>query len=233
MTAKILTNPAFLIDSKYMVAEDFGRDGIPDEPRVTIKRVEQKDKGRGWPVVIFEEKWAKPLKINATARRALCIMFGDDDWTLWYGKRLDLRVVRGSWGPARKKTAIRIKGSPDITRSYSFEVQQFGTAEKDRYTLEPTGKNVVLGPGLVRFGRKAGHWGKPFSEFTVEQLTELAAYAEEQMKGDAAAKATPKQLEDLVANVREIREEIAVRTGPPPEQLPPEEPEEKAPELPI
>lgn len=229
---KIATNPAFLIDSKYMVAEDFGRDGIPDEPRVTIKRVEPKDKGRGWPLLHFEEKWAKPLKINATSKRALCIMFDADDWTRWYGKRIDLKIVRGNF-PQGKTTAIRIKGSPDITRTFSFEVQRFGSSEKDRYTLEPTGKNVVLGPGLVRFGRKAGHWGKPFSEFTVEQLAELVEYAETNAKSPEAEKWTPKQKEDLAANVREIREEIALRTGPPPEAPVQPETEEKAPEIPI
>lgn len=219
-------NPAYLIDSKFMVAEDFGRNGIPREPRATIKRVEQKDSGRGWPLLHFEEKWAKPLKLNYTSRRALCIMFGDDDWTKWYGKRIDLYVMRGDF-PQGKKTAVRIKGSPDITRTFSFEMQKFGSRDKDRYTLVPTGKNVVLGPGLVRFGHQAGHWGKPFSEFSTEQLAELVAYADQQLVNpEVLAKLKPAQKEDLEANVRELKEEIALRTAPPPVEQQAEEPSE-------
>jgi hypothetical protein len=224
-------NPAFLIDSKYMVAEDFGRDGIPPEPRVTIKRVEAKDQ-RGWALLYFEEKWAKPLKINATHRRALCIMFDPEDWTKWYGKKIDLRVVRGNF-PNGKTTAVRIKGSPNITRTFTFEVQKFGSRDKDQYTLIPTGAHVVLGPGLIRFGKKAGHWGKPFSDFETEKLAELATYAEEQLATPEAQKWTAKLREDLTANVREIREEIAARTGPPPEQPPAPEDEAKAEEIPV
>lgn len=224
-------NPAYLIPSKYMVAEDFGHDGVPFEPRATIVRIEQKDAGRGWPLLHFKEKWAKPLRINATHRRALCIMFSDDDWDMWIGKRLDFRVVRGNF-PQGKTTAVRIKGSPDITRTFTFEVQKFGSRDKDQYTLVPTGANIVLGPGLIRFGAKAGHWGKPFEDFDDAKLVELAKYADEQLASPAAEKWSPKVKEDLVANVREIREYLRAKTDPPPEEQPIEAPDE-APVIPI
>lgn len=223
--------PCELIESETMCAEDFGRNGIALEPRVTISDVKKETSGRKWALIYFAEKWAKPLKVNATHRRALCLMFGDRDTDDWKGKQIDLFIVRGNF-PNGKTTAVRIKGSPQITRTFSFQMQKFGGG-KESYTLVPTGKNVVLGPGVVRFGRSAGHWGKPFSDFTVEQLGELATYAEEQAHRPEAEKWTPKQKEDLAANVREIREEIAARTGPPPTPEPPPETEEKTPEIPI
>lgn len=222
-------NPAYLIESKYMVAEDFGRNGIPDEPRVTIKSVEAKD-GRGWALLHFKEKWAKPLKVNATHRRALSIMFSADDWREWYDKQIDLRVIRGSF-PNGKTTAVRIKGSPLLKQTYAFEVQKFGGG-KDSYTLIPTGKNVVLGPGFVRFGKKAGHWGKPFSDFETDKLGELIEVAEAFLKSDDAKKITDKQREDMLANVAELRAEIAARTVPP-EPVEPIEQPEKVEELPL
>lgn len=214
MTTVNPRNPAYLIPSKYMVAEDFGHDGVPLEPRATIARIEQKDDGRGWPLLHFKEKWAKPLRINATHRRALCLMFADDDWDKWVGKRIDFRVVRGNF-PQGKTTAVRIKGSPDITRTFTFEVQKFGSRDKDHYTLVPTGANVVLGPGLVRFGQKAGHWGKPFSDFDDGQLAELITYAEQLLVGPEAAKKSAKVIEDLQVNVRELKAELAARAAPP------------------
>lgn len=222
MSTPSLDNPAFLIASKYMVAEDFGRNNIPDRPRVTIKHVDPKD-GRDWPVLHFKEPWAKPLRINATHRRALSLMFDAEHWTNWYGKRIDLCVVRGNF-PQGKTTAVRIWGSPDIMRSHTFEVQRFGSREKDKYTLVPTGKNLVLGPGVVRFGRDAGHLGKPFSEFEPVKLGELLELGEALLKSDRVAKATPKQLDDLKSNLQEIRDEIAARLKPPealaPDQVP-------------
>lgn len=223
MSLDNLDNPAFLIESKFMVAEDFGRNNIPDRPRVTIDRVELKESSRGWPVLHFKEKWAKPLRINATHRRALSLMFDAEHWRNWYGKRIDLCVVRGDF-PQGKKTAVRIWGSPDIQRSFTFEVQRFGSREKDRYTIVPTGKNLVLGPGVVRFGRDAGHLGKPFEEYSPEQLGELLNLGDGLLKSDRVAKATPKQLEDLKNNLQEIRDHIAQRLKPPealaPDQVP-------------
>lgn len=216
MTAVNPFSPQRLIDHVNMCAEDFGFDGIPLEPRVTIKRVEIETSGRKWKLLHFEEKWAKPLKLISTHVKALSLMFDPDDYRKWIGKRIDLYVMRGNF-PNGKTTAVRIKGSPDIQRSYSFQMQKFGSREKDTYTLVPTGKNVVLGPGLVRFGQKAGHWGKPFSEFNVEQLGELITYAEGLLNSPEAAKKTPRVIEDLQANVRELKEELAARTAPPPE----------------
>jgi hypothetical protein len=225
-------SPRRLVDHVNMCAEDFGYDGIPLEPRVTIKRVEIETTGRKWKLLHFEEKWAKPLKLITTHVRALEIMFDPDDYRKWQGKRIDLYVMRGNF-PNGKTTAVRIKGSPDIQRAYTFQMQKFGSREKDTYTLLPTGKNVVLGPGFVRFGQKAGHWGKPFSEFQPEQLAELVTYAEQQLANpEVIKKLVPRQKEDLEANVRELKEEIASRTAPPPDQLPPAE-EEKSEELPV
>lgn len=223
MNPEDFDNPAFLIDSTFMVAEDFGRNNIPDRPRVTIKEVVQKDPKRGWPVLKFKEPWAKPLRINATHRRALELMFDAKHWRNWYEKRIDLCVVRGNF-PRGKTTAVRIWGSPDIARSFTFEVQRFGSKEMDRYTIVPTGKNLVLGPGVVRFGRDAGHLGKPFSEYTPEQLAELLALGEVLLKSDKVKAATEKQLADIKSNLQEIRDEIAARLRLPealaPDQVP-------------
>lgn len=207
-------SPRRLIDSKYMVAEDFGHDGVPLKPRVTIKSVEKETTGRKWPVLKFKEPWAKPLKLNATSRRALELMFDADDYRKWFDKRLDLCIIYGDF-PQGRKVAIRIWGSPDITRSHTFEVQRFGSSEKDRYTLVPTGKNLVLGPGVIRFGRDAGHLGKPFGEYSLEQLGEIAAVGEALLKSDKVKGATARQIEDLTVNVKEIRDYIAAQSAPP------------------
>lgn len=221
-------NPDRLIESTYMTAEDFGHDGVADEPRVTIDRVEKQRDGLKWGLLHFKEKWAKPLKLNATSKKALKLMFSETDYRQWYGKRIDLYVMRGDF--KEKKTAVRIKGSPDINRSFSFRVKRFGGGY-DSYNLQPTGNNVVLGPGFVRFGRQAGHWGKPFSDFTTEQLGELVTMAEDYLKANGE-KMKPKPKEDLVANLKEIREEIATRTKPPePAEQPPAEEQGEEPVL--
>jgi hypothetical protein len=222
-------NPAELIESETMCAEDFGRNGVPKEPRVTIADVKKETSGRKWALLIFKEKWAKPLKVNATHRRALCLMFGDRDTDDWKGKQVDLHVVRGVF-PNGKTTAVRIKGSPNITRASEFTVQKFGGG-KDKYVLQPTGKNVELGPGVVRFGQKAGHYGKAFADFEPEKLREVVAYAEEQLKNpEVLSKLTAKAKEDLEANVREIHAYLAEVLPPAPE---PVVEEEKGEELPV
>lgn len=224
-------SPRRLIDSKYMVAEDFGHEGVPMKPRVTIDRIEKEKSGRKWPVLIFKETWAKPLKLNATSRRALELMFDPDDYRKWFGKRLDLCVIYGDF-PNGRKVAIRIWGSPDIQRSHTYEMQRFGSSAKDRYSLVPTGKNLVLGPGVVRFGRDAGHLGKPFHEYeSIEKLAEVAEVGEQLLKSDRVQKASPKQIEDLQLNVKEIRDYIAAKSAPP--EAPSGEPEVAEDEQPI
>jgi hypothetical protein len=220
-------NPDRLVESVNMTAEDFGHDGVPAEPRVTIARIEKQREGLRWGLLHFKEKWAKPLKLNATSKKALKLMFSDTDYRAWVGKRIDLYVMRGDF--KEKKTAVRIKGSPDITRSFTFKVKSFGGGF-DTYNLQPTGSNVVLGPGYVRFGRQAGHWGKPFSDFTPEQLGELVTMADQYLAANAD-QMKPKAKEDLVANLKEIREEIAARSAPTSAEAPPEE--EQSPEIPL
>lgn len=222
-------SPRRLIDSKYMMAEDFGLDGVPLKPRVTIKSVEKETTGRKWPILKFKEGWAKPLKLNATSRRALELMFDADDYRKWFDKRIDLCIVYGNF-PKGRKVAIRIWGSPDITRSYTYEVQRFGSNEMDRYTLTPTGKNLVLGPGVVRFGADGGHLGKPFSEYEkLEQLAELVHLGETILQSDKVKTASKARVDDLVHNIKELKDEIARRSAPP-EEAPPagtvEEPDE-------
>jgi hypothetical protein len=207
-------SPRRLMDSKYMMAEDFGHDGVPLKPRVTIKTVMKETTGRKWPVLVFKEGWAKPLKLNATSRRALELMFSEDDYRKWFDKRIDLCIIYGNF-PKGRKVAIRIWGSPDITRSHTYEVQRFGSNEMDRYNLVPTGKNLVLGPGVIRFGRDAGHLGKPFSEYSVEQLAEIADVGDATLKSDKVKNATKQQIDDLTHNVKEIREYIAAQSAPP------------------
>lgn len=215
-------NPDRLIESVHMTAEDFGHDGVALEPRVTIKSVEKQRTGLKWGLLHFKEKWAKPLKLNATSKKALKLMFSETDYRQWHDKRIDLYVMRGDF--KEKKTAVRIKGSPDITRPFTFRMRSFGGGY-DTYTLLPTGDNVVLGPGFVRFGRQAGHYGKPFEEFDTEKLGELVKMAEEYLAANAE-KMKPRAKEDLVANLKEIREAIVERTKPPTEEPPPPERDE-------
>jgi hypothetical protein len=222
-------NPHDLVESKFMVAEDFGRNGIAREPRVTIRDVTLEKQGKeSWGLLHFVEPWAKPLKVNTTSKRALMLMFGDADTRDWLGKRIDLYVVAGNF-PNGKKTAVRIKGSPDINRTFTFQVKRFGTG-KDTYNLVPTGSKVVLGPGIVRFGKKAGHWGKPFTDFTPEELERLAVDAEAFLSDPKNAKEP--WVPDVRQNVKEIREHLAALAAPAaPEQAPVEE--EPEPEIPL
>lgn len=204
-------NPDRLIESTYMTAEDFGHDGVPLEPRVTIERVEKQRDGLKWGLLHFKEKWAKPLKLNATSKKALKLMFSATDYRQWFGKRIDLFIMRGDF--KEKKTAVRIKGSPDINRAFDLRVKRFGGGY-DQYTLTPTGNNVVLGPGFVRFGKQAGHWGKPIEEFDTEKLGELVKLAEEYLAANGE-KMKPRAKEDLLANLKEIADAIAKRSSPP------------------
>lgn len=203
-------NPDRLVESTHMTAEDFGHDGVPLEPRVTIKSVSKQRDGLKWGLLHFEEKWTKPLKLNATSKKALKLMFSATDYRQWLGKRIDLYIMRGDF--KEKKTAVRIKGSPDISRAFSYKVKSFGGGY-DTYNLQPTGANVVLGPGFIRFGRQAGHWGKPIAEQETPLLAELVAMAEEYLKANES-KLKPKAKEDLVVNLKEIRDELEQRSKP-------------------
>jgi hypothetical protein len=213
-------NASELVESKFMVAEQFGRKGIAKEPRVTIKDVRiEKQAGENWGLVYFEEEWARPLKVNRTHQRALILMFGEET-RAWHGKQVDLTVKFGNF-PNGKRTAVRIKGSPTLTRTLSFTVRKFGRGE-DVYNLIPTGSKVVLGPGFIRFGQKSGAWGKPFADFDDEQLQQLMVDAEDFIN------ASGKKWPDLEANVHEIFEELKARAAarlPPPELEAPAEPE--------
>lgn len=132
-------NPHELVESKWMVAEEFGLKNIPREPRATIRDVKKmKQGGETWGVIEFVEEWAKPLKVNTTHKRALILMFGERDTKDWHGKRIDLYAKPGSY-PNGKKVAVRIKGSPDITQTLSFSVKKFGGGD-DVYDLVPSGR---------------------------------------------------------------------------------------------
>jgi hypothetical protein len=130
-------NSALLVPSKWMVSREFGTGSIPAEPVVTIEgvRIEQQE-GETWGILTFAESWAKPLKVNATSRRALEVMFGTETDN-WLKKRIGLYAKPGTFFGERG-TAVRIKGSPDLATAKSFQVKRFGGG-KDTYELKPMG----------------------------------------------------------------------------------------------
>lgn len=217
--------PADLVRSKWMTAEDFGRDNVPKEPTVTIDKVSHQKMGKGdvWGVIHFKEEWAKPLKANTTFRNACERMFGDRDTDDWLNHRITLYAKPGIY-PNGKKFAVRIKGSPDIKATVSFRMRGFGGEET--YNLVPTGGQVKLGPGVVRFGRNSGAWGKPFSDFDDEQLQQLMLDAEAFLRDPKNANGG-KGWPDVEANVKEIfdhlKERIESRVPPPDPEVPPAE----------
>lgn len=222
-----------LVSSKYMVSESFGLGDVPKEPTVTIASVsladEEGDRGKErWGLLHFKEPWAKPLKINRTHQRALLLMFnpeGDYDTGRWVGKRIGLRAVWGVYF-GKRQTAVRIAGSPDISKPLSFNVKKFGGG-KDTYTLVPLG--VQLGPGYVRFGKEKGVYGRLISELADDVLEQLVKSADAQLADPKNSKA--KWSTDVAANVKEIRahleERAKARQPPPAEQE--TQPEEGAP----
>lgn len=126
-----------LIQSKWMIAAEFGVKNIPREPMVTIASVGMEDaegEANPWPIIRWREAWAKPYKVNATARKALVAMFGDETDN-WVGKRVVLFAMRGHYF-GEEGVAVRIKGSPDIREPKSITVKKFGNRKKDHYTLE-------------------------------------------------------------------------------------------------
>lgn len=216
-------NPQRLVDRDYLCAEDFGFDGIPEEPRFTISHVEIQITGRKWKLLHFKEQNSKPLKLISTHVQALSLMFDGDDYRKWSGKRVDLHKVRGNFRNG-KRTAVRIRGSPDITRAISFQMQQFGSRNMDSYTLHPTGAADKLGPGVVRFGKQSGAYGKPFEEFDDTRLEQLMKEAHAFLEDPKNAKS--KFAEDLRANAHEIFDELKRRVAertPSPEPMPEEE----------
>lgn len=132
-----------LVDSKMMKAATFGYDGIPKEPLVTIAEVRlerQRGSKESWGILEFREPWAKPYKVNATAKAALKLMFGKETDN-WIGKRIQLYGKPGTYF-GEQGLAVRIKGSPDIREAMSFEVRE-GTRGKVTYTLQPLGPRAV------------------------------------------------------------------------------------------
>jgi hypothetical protein len=185
-----------LVESKWLVAEEFGLNGIPREPRVTIKDVRKQKVGKeNWGVLHFAEEWAKPLKINTTSKRALILMFGEET-TAWHGKRLDLFAKPGNY-PKGKKVAVRIKGSPDIAHALSFSVQAFGGGE-DVYDLMPSGAPKAATP-----------YERMWRAFTAAGNKDQTAF--KALIKTSTGKSTPKELLD--ADVAKFE---AALQGPPP-----------------
>lgn len=130
-------NAAELIPSKWMVAAEFGLKNIPREPLVTIAsvQIEEADGSEQWPIIRWREPWAKPYKVNATARKALVAMFGTET-DHWVGKRLVLFGLPGVYF-GEHGVAVRIKGSPDLREEKTITVKKFGGKKKDTYKLVP------------------------------------------------------------------------------------------------
>lgn len=216
-------NPNELVESKWMIAEEFGLKNIPKEPRVTIKdvRVQKVGGKENWGVLHFREDWAKPLKVNTTSKRALMLMFSDTDTNVWIGKRIDLYAKPGNY-PKGKKVAVRIKGSPDITQVMSFSVQAFGGGE-DVYNLLPTGN------GAHAKGANGTNGAKPktpndemWRDYRATGLTD-----QEQFKKLRETATGKTKVADLVAeDVLKFAEALKALASPPPEnEEPPADPE--------
>ncbi len=145
MDAELLT------ESKWMVAREFGFDGIAKEPTATIasvgrekqKPIAKGKRGEVWGIVHFVEQWAKPYKFNGTNKRALITMFGSET-DRWIGKRITFYAKPGVYF-GEQGVAVRIKGSPDLTEAKSFSVKRFGGGD-DVYNLVPTGGSRAGAP---------------------------------------------------------------------------------------
>jgi len=127
MDARLLKNSAF------MSSDEFGIRGVPREPLVTIRDVNADHGDAHWPVLLFVEPWAKPLKVNATHLKAMRLMFGDET-DRWKGKQIGLYRVEGVWFGERG-TAVRIRGAVGLAGVRSFTVKSFNG--KDQYALAP------------------------------------------------------------------------------------------------
>lgn len=135
-------NADLLVPSKFMVSREFGTGNIPREPLVTIDSVgmEKQDK-EDWGMLSFREPWAKKLKVNATLKKCLKVMFGSDT-DRWIGKRILLYGKPGYYF-GEEGTAVRIKGSPDISIPITVEMKKFGSRDKDKYEIKPTGPQAA------------------------------------------------------------------------------------------
>lgn len=208
-----------LVESKMMVAATFGLDGIPKEPLVTIasagREEQQKDKkgkAERWGILRFREPWAKPLKVNATSRKALILMFGGET-DAWVGKRIGLFALPGIYF-GEPGVAVRIKGSPDIKEACSFQVRKYGGGT-DTYNLIVMGGGgsaTAAAPkpwpkGEVGFGPKKG---VQILQLTYAENEEVIALGEEQLTKFAASQEgnagpTPPWVGKTVFNLEELR----------------------------
>lgn len=140
-----------LVESNMLAAATFGLDGIPKEPIVTIASVgreEQKaekkgEKGERWGVLRFVEPWAKPYKVNKTARKALILMYGRET-DQWVGKKIQLYALPGIYF-GESGLAVRIKGG-EIAAPVSFQMRKFGGGHAT-YNLVPIGPGPKASPG--------------------------------------------------------------------------------------
>lgn len=214
-------NPNELVESKWMIAEEFGLKNIPKEPRVTIKdvRVQKVGGKENWGVIHFREDWAKPLKVNTTSKRALMLMFSETDTNLWIGKRIDLYAKPGNY-PKGKRVAVRIKGSPDITQAISFSVQAFGGGE-DVYNLLPSG-NGAQASGSNGAAKPVTPYDEMWKDFRAAGLTDKAQFS-------ALVKSSTGKIASKLAaeDVFKFAEALKALTEPPPENdAPPADPEQ-------
>jgi hypothetical protein len=199
-----------LVRSKFMVSREFGTGDIPREPMPTIagvtKPLEADEATRDWWLVTFAESWAKPLKVNTTHQQALILMFGPET-DRWKGKRIGLFAMVGEFFKKRQ-TAVRIKGSPDITAPCSFSVRKWGGG-RDTYDLIPLGAGAAsaskpdaaapfIPDGTVRIGPKKG---EHIAQLSHEELRDAIQLGREQ---NAKAKPGAKWIPASVAHLAEL-----------------------------
>lgn len=210
-----------------MVSHEFGSGDLPKEPLVTIAAVkkpdEQDETTKDWWLITFAEPWAKPLKVNRTHQSALILMFGAETEG-WKGKRIGLRAMAGTFF-GRRQTAVRIKGSPDLSAPASFTVRKFGGGT-DTYNLEvmPDGKKAADGREWLTFGvgsKKAVR----IVDLSDSDLAASIALGDKNVS-DVPAGANPPWLAKSKPQIDAMRAELAMREGatrtsPPPPEDPP------------
>lgn len=207
-----------LVRSKFMVSHEFGTGGIPAEPMVTVADVrqpsEQDETTKDWWLLTFRESWAKPLKINRTHQQAMILMFGDDTKN-WLGKRIGLYKIAGTFF-GRRQTAVRIKGSPDITETKSFSVRKF-SGGKDIYNLEPMSVAATPPrppPAPSRHWRSTGKMqvgarkGAPISACSSVEIAATIALGKDKI---SKAKAAEPWVPNVQQHVAELEAELATR----------------------
>lgn len=205
-----------LVEAPFMRSETFGLD-LPKEPLVTIARVElaegQGDKeNERWGLLYFKEPNAKPLKVNRTHQKCLIAMFGQET-NDWVGKRIQLYAMRGRWF-GQDRTAVRIKGSPDLKQAVSVSVKEGRgkSATAKVYDLQPIGAKEAkpstpqVDAKLHVIFKKSPMYGRALVDLGIESLQGLLALGTEAMNSGQLSTDQLAKLETQAAAVKALLE---------------------------